>query len=247
MESFRVARLKINRANKHIADIEELVSALQKTYTAEIDLHPKAGKPCIKHGFRGVEEFGDDMALMIGDALHNLRTSLDYAWIAALKIHLPSAVDEFSKFPVRPKRQDVEAALRGREIDALCPSLYKRVLSDIKPYGGGNDFILRLHNLDISDKHWELVPVIHYGSVRAIAFKNQDTGKIERGDTWGYTIPPPWFVPLPEGNWSVEDKGELSVTVCFGDVESLHGRKIIPELQSFSMLALNLVKLLEQV
>jgi hypothetical protein len=244
---FRHARLKIQRADKHISDVAMVVASLPDTYSTEVETDFETGKETLKYGYVGTETVGEQIALISGDAIHNLRSSLDHAWIGTLQKHIPSAADNFSKFPVRKLRKEVEAILRGRKIDAACPSLYKLIVSDIKPYLGGNDNIHHLHELDISDKHLALIPFIHYTAIRDITFKNKETGEIIRGDTWADTRRPPHFVDLPEGNWHVEDKGQLSVEVLFGDTNPLKGFEILDSLQFLSKMCLNIVQLFENL
>src|SRR5919108_1570081 len=97
-EQFRAAKLKIKRANKHIADIEAVINALPDTYAARLKNDPKTGDKLVEYGLKGSQEITSDLALMIGDAIHNLKSALDYAWIGVLEKHIPP-VRGNDKFP----------------------------------------------------------------------------------------------------------------------------------------------------
>jgi len=142
MDNFAAARLKVERAVNHITELKRVIDELPECYSVEVEVNPESKKPSIKRAIRGLGTRREQIALLTGDAVHNLRTALDYAWIGVVKKLLPSALDDFSKFPVRKTREEVENALKGRKVDTLCPALYERVVSDIRPYFGGEDSIV---------------------------------------------------------------------------------------------------------
>lgn len=245
LDRFISAHLKVERANKHIADIEKIIFSLPDAHTVSVERNPQSGKPSIKFAVGDIRKVGKQLALIAGDAIHNLRTALDYAWIAAVERHLPFPPDDFSKFPVFKTREAVENALKGRKIDALCPSLYKLIVSDIKPYLGGDESVYYLHDLDISDKHLLLIPTIALNVIRNVAFKNKETGQVVRGGAWSTPEPGIHFVDFPEGHWDIEDNGELAVAVIFTDIKYMQGMGILPSLQFFSKLTLQIIELLD--
>jgi len=244
---FVAARLKIERADKHIADIEKNILSLPDAHTISIQTNPQTGKPCIKFEIGDIRKVSVQLGLMVGDAIHNLRTALDYTWIGTIERHVPSIASKFSKFPVQETRKMVEGILKGRkiQIDVSCPALYKLIVSDIKPYLGGEESIYYLHYLDVADKHLLLIPVMNLNVIRNVAFKNKETGQIIRGGAWATPEPGIHFVDFPEGRWDIEDNGQLAVAVIFSDIEYMHGMEVLRSLQFFSKLTLQTVKLLE--
>jgi len=125
-----------------------------------------------------------DMALIIGDALHNLRTAIDYAYLGAVQKHAFPAFDSYTKFPAGETREDVESRLKGRKIDVLSPKLFERIVSEIKPYVvGGNCLVKFLHDLDVSDKHWLLIPLMRVGWINGIVVEDEK-GQITLGNTF---------------------------------------------------------------
>jgi hypothetical protein len=241
---FEQARLKITRSDKHIADAQAIVSSLPDSYTVSIENYG-SGRQAIKYELPNADRIAIDLSLVVGDALHNLKTALDYAWIGAIAKHAPSAIDKFSKFPVRDTPQELEDALKGRKIDVSSLDLYKRIMSDIKPYAGGDDAVYRLHRLDISDKHHLLIPLMYLAAIDGIVLEDKH-GKIERGGTWAVTRPGPYFIDL-EGNWHIKEKGKLTTAVVFKNGLSLEGMEVMGLLFSFSMATINVVNLLEHL
>ena len=75
---FQDARLKIERANHHIRDLEGQLRtyADSRPHTLTFEEDPISKRFNIRVNFP--DEPPPDMALAIGDAIHNLRTALDY-------------------------------------------------------------------------------------------------------------------------------------------------------------------------
>jgi len=78
---FHDALLKIERADKHITDLESIVSSLPDRDVISTEIDPKTGGSSIKHHIPGLDGILTDLSLIAGDAVHNLRVSLDYAWL----------------------------------------------------------------------------------------------------------------------------------------------------------------------
>jgi hypothetical protein len=135
---FHGARLKVDRANKHIEEIDRNIRNLSDpdTHTVTAGVDPHTGQKLIHYDIP--QNIPTNLALVIGDAVHNLRTALDYAWLQTIERVVPSAVSDFAKFPIYPSLKVLEAALKGRKIDTVSPRLYELIVSHLKPYGGGD-------------------------------------------------------------------------------------------------------------
>ena len=118
LDRFAAARLKIERAEKHIADLGAIVTALPDAYASTVEPNEKLGQT-IKYIAPDSPKIAADMALIIGDALHNLRTAIDYAYLGAVQKRACSAFDSWTTLPVGETRKDVESRLKERKIDVL--------------------------------------------------------------------------------------------------------------------------------
>jgi hypothetical protein len=240
---FTSSRLKIERANKHIADIYAAVRTLPDRYTATVEVNPQTGNEVIKHDLSDGNTITTDLALMIGDAIHNLKCALDYAWIGTIERFVPSALDSSTKFPVRPTKDELESALRGRKIDTAAPTLFELVVSNIKPYQGGDHSIWSVHTLDILDKHRLLIPVLEFAGVDGIELENE-RGETSNGFTWGTDQKPPYYIPIEVG-WRIKNKGHVSVAVLFDERTPAYLMDAPDLLSTFAKVVLNVVELLE--
>ncbi len=175
IDRLTAARRRVERANRHIAHLEKIVASLPDLDIATVERDVSSGYQIVKHSIPGAEKIAIEMALVLGDAIHNLRVGMEYAYLGAIERHAPSILDGNTKFPARYEtRQDLESALRGRKVDILAPRLFDVLINQIKPYKvGGNEFFFRLHELEISDKHWLLVPVTNYAAVAGIIVEDK--------------------------------------------------------------------------
>jgi hypothetical protein len=242
-DTFRSARSKIERAKKHIAELETIISALPDSYTATIEINPNGGNEVLKHDLRDRDKLIDEIALILGDAIHNLHCALDHAWMSVLTKLCPTSINNQTKFPIFPVRKQVEGALRGVEIDGAAPALFKSVLDEIRPYAGGNESIWSIHILDIDDKHRLLLPVIEFGSPQGIEVENEH-GKVVKAGTWGTAEKPPYYVPIELG-WHVKNKGKVAVTVLFDEGPAFQFTDIRDMLWAFSIQTVNVIQTLE--
>jgi hypothetical protein len=247
-DRFAAARLKIERADKHIADLERLVSSLKDSYVSTIERHESIRCQVISYSPPDIPKLSSVMALVIGDVLHNLRVAIEYSYLGAIERHVPSVLDSYTKFPTGETRKNVEDALKNRKIDVLSPKLFDRMVADIKPYvAGGNCFIKMLHDLDISDKHWLLTPLARTGDVRGIVMEDEK-GEFVTGDTHPVTGDGPYTVCLPL-EYKIKDKGKLIVEVVFDeiDIPLLQGMPVMDDMETFSKTATHVVERLESL
>ena len=241
---FHDARLKVERAERHISDIQSIVSTLPESDVSGIEVDAKSGGHSITHHIPHMQEILTDVALITGDAVHNLRASLDYAWLTILEaLNLP--VSKFSKFPFVKTAKELEAALVEKKIDTASPALFHCMISKIKPYPGGNDLLCALHELDILDKHKLLLTVVSYGGVTGIRVEDEH-GAEHRGDTWGTFSPGLVYVDF-QPQIKIKDHGKLTIEVIFGEQSPLQGSEVWYELKMLSATVLHCLSIMEKL
>lgn len=245
-EIFRDSRLKVQRANKHIADLDAAISALKENYTATVVPNSDTGHQDLIHAIPEFAEAAHNMALIAGDAIHNLKTALDYAWVSTLRKLVPTANFDCAKFPVYPSRQELESALNGVSINATSNSaLFDLLVSDIQPFEKGhNGVIYALHKLDISDKHLLLLGLLPLADIDGIIVQKPDGG-IVRGFLGTTRNLPPYKIPF-DGNIRIKDKGKLTFNIVLREAGIYDGIHIMEVLPKFSQAVSHYIELLEQ-
>lgn len=153
--------LKLERAKKHIAEANGLLKKRRPfRYTVETDY--QAGKRSI--GAKRNEAVIGELALIIGDAIHNLRSALDHRVWELVSPHVLGDGDRKGiQFPIAKSGspEDIKSAFNNRKIDR-APEDVRLALEKLHPYPGGNDHLVLVHDLDVIDKHKLLVPTADY-------------------------------------------------------------------------------------
>lgn len=242
MHTFHDARLKIKRANQHIAEVEkraELVTG-PDGQTSRVEHHVEAKVKSIHYLLKRLGDL-PEIACVIGDAVHNFKTALDYAWFQTITILMPQA-DLRPKFPIYPSVDHLKAALIKDGIKAASPALFAFLVTEIKPYDGGNFYLRPLHQMDIRDKHELLLPATNYGNVAGL--KVQDQNGPVTGNSWGQELPEDFRIDFRE-DVEILDNGRITLGIVFQE-GPLQLMEVSDVLQEFSRTVLGVVELLEK-
>jgi hypothetical protein len=238
--AFRDSRLKIERANEHIREAEKRIKLITApdSQTSRVEIHAEAQ---VKSVHYHLKRLGDlpELALVMGDAIHNLKTALDYAWFQTISTLMPGG-DVRSKFPIYPSVDQLVSALSG--VSAARPRLATLILGEIKPYDGGNFYLRPLHKLDIRDKHELLIPATNYGNVSGLIVKDQYRSVSSR--SWGGELGEEFHIDFPQ-DVEIEDKGRVPFGIVFKE-GAMKNMEVSDVLKEFSGTVLGVVKLLEK-
>lgn len=213
---FKTARLKIKRANMHITEANVIIDGFRSPKLQEIrhEIDPNTGNQFLHYGLKSTVSF-DNLALVIGDAIHNLKTAVDHGWYTLLHAFAPAAINNWTQFPVRNDRATLEHGLTGIKINTINSALFEFVVNDLRPYReGGNDGICTIHDLDVRDKHKLLLPLARVTAVVGAVFEDE-TGRSTEGASWGTMNEVlPITIPLSP-NFKIKNYGSLMFEVVF--------------------------------
>jgi hypothetical protein len=231
---FREARLKLERSNQHIHDFDSRCTEFLKSSAYAIAIKPdvETGDDFVE--ITAAQTMPDTLALILGDALHNLRSALDLAWFELTGADSPDPYKE--TFPIRNIRDYLEAFIKGRPKHHSLIALADTLLNVIQPYKGGNGHDLWcLNRLGVMDKHRLLIP--HLQVLRLDAFFVEN----EHGEEHGinerfFSDKRPLILKQPgSGKLKVIKEGYCTATVVFGKGTTIPGRVILPTLRSFAV------------
>ncbi len=148
------ALAKHHWAEKHIEKLQATIQAWRKVEPCSIGVKQDANTGDVTYYVENVPAIPDDVPLIIGDVLHNLRCALDYM---ACGLVGTGCVSSKTKFPIRRDPKDWEvsglAMVDGASQEAI------EALRRIRPYEGGNALLYILHTLNNIDKHRLLLTV----------------------------------------------------------------------------------------
>jgi hypothetical protein len=227
------SKLKIERANKHIADLNTLLDRFKTDFCSfGIEKDANTGNDILT--FERVDPLPYSIALIVGDAIHNLHTALDLMMYEIV-------ADRTSKFPFFEKREELIGQTKSGKIETARPDIYDLIVNTIKPYRGGNDALYGLHDLDISDKHRLLIIVLGVivftvdaedkdGNVIPIGYnaRIRADGVIKRFST--------------SAERHIKNYTNTSLEIQFGPGQPFQGESVIPTLHQLSQLVSGVVK-----
>ncbi len=157
-DNLQSARSKIDRAKKHIADLDGALSSFNdsKPYRVETKRDPQTGQQI--HYMASVADVPLAVSLIAGDAIHNLRSALDYLACQLVAIGTGKLPGSHVYFPIGNDAADYESRCSGQVKGARQDAI--KAIDAIEPYKGGKGHQLWiLHKLDIADKHRLLLTV----------------------------------------------------------------------------------------
>ena len=151
------AKAKIKWAIQHIAELDVAINDFlnpadrPKPYSIVHKRNPETGQ--IIYYLATQTSVPNEISMLAGDILQNLRTALDYA-VYALAVangHTPTSQTSFPIFDHALTSPD-DYSIFCRKV-CLAGSKTVDYILKTKPYKGGNDVLWRLHALNIRDKH----------------------------------------------------------------------------------------------
>ncbi|AZT82601.1 hypothetical protein EHN06_03050 [Marinobacter sp. NP-4(2019)] len=165
------ANLKIQRAEKHYAELSALLRK-HRPFRYFVETNFKTGE---KATFaKKDEEVANHAAIIIGDLVHNLRSSLDHTyWDCTEQFAKSDGEKRNIQFPIT----STERALK----ESVIPGLPSRVsesfalaLEELQPYrDGGNRNLCLIHDLDVMDKHKLLIPTGNFTKITSAMIQKQ--------------------------------------------------------------------------
>jgi hypothetical protein len=152
---FDGAKLKVQRANRHIDELQSELAAFANGGFYAIRVDPHDGRQRIT--VATIKPLPERLPLIIGDAVHNLRAALDHLATAASRVAGGKGKDLF--FPFHKERKNlVSDHSKLDPIESALPGSKRLITDNIQPCEDGNGRDLyALHSLDKIDKHNDLL------------------------------------------------------------------------------------------
>jgi hypothetical protein len=149
-ESFASARLKLDRAKQHIANLQREfdVFVAENPHALSFKVDPDTSSLLVQLRFK--VDIPKSFALILGDAIHNLRCAMDHATWDLIGID-HGTQDRWTKFPTGRTRQDYEATCKGMKTPRDDTKKFFAALEVYK--GGMGNLLWGINELDSADKH----------------------------------------------------------------------------------------------
>lgn len=166
---FRASFLKIERAQRHILELEAVVREYLASEPAKVTTSSQPLGECPPElaqqhpGMKWFHAFSFQMHInpppevlsaILGDIFHNLRSALDL--MASALVRLNNEPDDEVAFPFAGDADGLEKMIARRNFDKAGAAAVT-LLKEWKPYKGGNLELRAIHDLNVQDKHRQLV------------------------------------------------------------------------------------------
>ena len=145
------AEAKLARAQHHIDDLNWQIQSYlaQEPFKIVRRFDPEVGRLSLTT--KTEIPIPDKLPCIVGDAIHNLRATLDHAYFAVLIRFTPR--EDNLQFPVWRLGDNSKESVLGRRMVKLAPKEVRTAIEDCEPYPGGRYKIHELDVMDVRDKH----------------------------------------------------------------------------------------------
>ena len=148
---------KLERANEHILDVKQQVRTYLSTPPGPYTITSKLDDDRSTYRFYAS---GDPrpplkIAIVAGEAIHQLRASLDHLVVALAKTNKGKPPFKSLQFPVCSKREKFKKAIAEGKIKGVSKSAFRRIVRT-QPYhldAPTEHTLWAIHDFDIRDKH----------------------------------------------------------------------------------------------
>jgi hypothetical protein len=156
-------------------------------------------------------------------------------------VRLNGKSDKNVQFPFSTDGSDLEKMIKRHNMDRASPDVVELIRS-LKPYGGGNNALRSVHDLDIMDKHRTLIPVFEMAEVPPFVFGHALFQKVRVGP-----ISDGMFIMALPGDSGLEVGLEISALLHlrFPEGVPLAGHEIIPTLHELAESVAGILEIFE--
>lgn len=209
---------KIERAEKHLIDLSEMV---QKFITSDepYEIVSYDDSDILRKVFKVniLKNFPLDMAVIIGDVLQNLRSTLDHLAFHLVSIGPPAKRATLIYFPIFESAALYEAGKMRKILGMALPAI--KAIDAIQPYKGGKGHALwNLQTMNNRDKHSLLVPAWMSVIGRTLYRSERATIEVALKETFPAGLPEGIMAATPGINF-LED-GAVLTTVPFSELDN---------------------------
>jgi hypothetical protein len=240
---FRSPRLKVKRSRDHIRELGAMLDeyVARKPYSLDV----KETKDGCDYNIISTEEMPLDVPLIIGDAIHNMRSALDI--LACDLVEMNGGNTKNVYFPFSYDANGLEEEIRRKNFKKAGADAENLLKTKIKPYASGNPLLRALHDLDIEDKHRLVIPVMKMSRVSELTMMDEGSQIIEMKNVvfHGFTDA---LIRYSGGNLNIISKGEIDPVVVFRvDQPIIGGNPVMKVLGDFARITEEVIEAFEEL
>lgn len=251
---FQQARLKHVWANQHINRLHAFWKAFLETDFCHLAVEDQPdGGQLLR--IVSVEALPGELVLSLGDAIHNLRSALDYTVSELLgwkdtRLTFPMGEEReelISSFRTEPEVVAGKTKGKGRNaaIEAAIPGIGRFIVDEIRPYKAAGGFLWPLNKLDGRDKHRLLIPVLIPQSIGGINVVDQNNNRMTNCGASVGAGGAVNLVAFGAGGVQIESYGKPTAEIFFNEPGIVEGQPVFPTLLQMSQAVAEAISLID--
>lgn len=144
---------KLNRAKELLEELQSAIVEYHKSDPYQVKVKVDRETRRLIYYVSDVKEIPEKIKLLVGDIIQNLRSSLDHlAYRLFIVAGGSSASARHIYFPIAENEATFNSPDIQRKTKGIAQAAVDRIHAT-KPYGGGNDVLWQIHELNNRDKH----------------------------------------------------------------------------------------------
>lgn len=221
-------KAKIQRADEHIKNLESEISSLLSSDLYRLVSEPNDDGTQSILRVVGPEEVPIRLSVIVGEIVHQLRSSLDHL-VSALVVQNGNKPNKRHQYPICDTRELFNQACENGFLEGISDSA-KTIIESRQPYSNGNNikthFLYVLREMNNADKHRLLNFIIAVGAAKELVIDpGRETNQGEPAEVIGISPPNPAqptakgaevlriFFGKPEPDMQIFGKPEMLVTL----------------------------------
>ena len=157
---FESAKLKIKRAKQHIIELNRVVDTYSAQHPLRIFRSFDGKASQVTYRVKAKIPMPTEIPLVIGDAIHNLRSALDLLIYEMVGDKCETAGQRKNvQFPFSKSAQSLGGTIKTRQVHRAGEKVVQEI-HGLEPYPGGNETLYAIYTLDVTDKHKLIIPTI---------------------------------------------------------------------------------------
>ncbi len=168
------ARLKIERAAHHITDLQREIQAFLASKPFKFVTREDPHTGAATHFTKAEKPIPETFSLIIGDAVHNMRSALDHLMFSILADKVPIEATAEIQFPFARSESALPSTLKLRKVHLAGDKVVAEITA-LKPYpstdANSPNFLHSLHRLDNTDKHRLILTVGNSAAISGDEFR----------------------------------------------------------------------------
>lgn len=234
----RPSHLKIERARKHISDLKKIIEDFLSAKPFELWSRYKK-KPNERLIFvKQTKPIPHEVSLVLGDAIHNLKSALDILAFGMVGDTAPSPTRVL--FPFASSAEGLQGSISNRQM-GLAGEKVVAAIKELKPYMGGDNRLYGVQTLDTQDKHHFIITVGQVTRMSADELRLMGIEQLAGSGVLVFNVPigSPLLVQPIGGRreerrrfkpFEHKEAFQPSFEICFGPEQGFDGQPVIPTL-----------------